>query len=191
PIYHGALASGEGALGPDQPDVGQSLNNLAGLYRAQGRYGDAEPLLKRTIAIYEKALGSEHPNVGASLNNLGEVYRAEGRHDQAEPLYDRALAIWEHALGPDHPNVVAPLNNLALLHFLQRDWARAADFWRRSTSVIVKRARRGTLEVGQPLTGKRKSEAEQLSWHFLGLVKVAYRLASDNPNLEERLRREM
>src|SRR5215831_9772001 len=191
PVYKRALAIREKALGSDHADVGQALNNLAGLYRAQGRYGEAEPLLERAIAIFEKALGSNHPNVGAPLNNLAEVYRAEGRYDQAEPLYKRALAIWENALGPDHPNVTAPLSNLALLYVLRHHWERAADFWRRSTSVIAKRAQRGTLDVGQPLTGKKRSEAQQLSWQFWGLVKVAYRLASDHPNMDERLKREM
>ena len=35
-------------------DVVESLNYLAELYRAQGRYGDAEPLYKRSLAISEK-----------------------------------------------------------------------------------------------------------------------------------------
>jgi tetratricopeptide repeat protein len=34
-----------------------SLNNVAALYRAQGRYSDAEPLQERAVAIFEKALG--------------------------------------------------------------------------------------------------------------------------------------
>jgi len=191
PVYKRALAIRERALGPDHADVGQSFNNLAGLYRAQGRYADAEPLFGRSLAIYEKALGLDHPDVAASLNNLAEVYRAEGRYDEAEPLYNRALGVWEKALGADHPNVGIALNNLGLLNFLQRRWAIAADLWRRSTSMTAKRAQRGTLDVGQPLKGKRRSEAEQLSWQFLGLVKVAYRLASDHPNLDQRLRREM
>jgi tetratricopeptide (TPR) repeat protein len=33
------------------------LNNLAELYRKQGRYAAAEPLYKRSLAIHEKALG--------------------------------------------------------------------------------------------------------------------------------------
>jgi hypothetical protein len=33
----------EQALGPEAPDVGASLNNLAELYRTQGRYAEAEP----------------------------------------------------------------------------------------------------------------------------------------------------
>jgi tetratricopeptide (TPR) repeat protein len=50
PLYKRALAIREKALGPDHPDVAQSVNNLADLYSAQGRYADAEPLYKRALA---------------------------------------------------------------------------------------------------------------------------------------------
>ena len=56
----------------------------------------------------------------------------------------------------------------------------AADYWRRSTGVIVRRAQRGTADVGQALTGKRKGEAEQRSYQFWGLVKVVHRLAAQD-----------
>ena len=68
--------SGEG-LGPDHPDVATSLNNLAALYHDQGRYADAEPLYKRSLAIHEKSLGPDHPDVATSLNNLAELYQAK------------------------------------------------------------------------------------------------------------------
>ena len=51
------------ALGPDHPNVATSLNNLAELYRNQGKYAEAEPLYKRSLAIREKALGPDHPDV--------------------------------------------------------------------------------------------------------------------------------
>ena len=38
PLYQRALAIWEKALGPDHPDIGNSLNNLANLYADQGRY---------------------------------------------------------------------------------------------------------------------------------------------------------
>jgi len=44
-----ALAIREKAFGPDRPDVAESLNNLADLYRLQGRYVEAEPLIKRCL----------------------------------------------------------------------------------------------------------------------------------------------
>jgi hypothetical protein len=74
---------------------------------------------------------------------------------------------------------------------VQRDWARAADFWRRSTNVTVRRAQRGTDDIGQALTGKRKGEAEQEGDRFWGLVKVVHRLASEGRGAGASLAREM
>ena len=82
----------------------------------QGRYGEAEPLIKRSLAIREKVLGRDHPDVARSLNNLADLYERQARYDDAEPLYRRALAIREAALGPDHPDLVTSLNNLASLY---------------------------------------------------------------------------
>ena len=61
PLYQRSLAIREKALGPDHPDVAQSLNNLAGLYDTQGQYAQAEPLYQRSLAIWEKALGPGPP----------------------------------------------------------------------------------------------------------------------------------
>ncbi len=36
---------------------------LIGLYWIQGRFAEAEPFFKRSLAIREKALGPDHPNV--------------------------------------------------------------------------------------------------------------------------------
>jgi tetratricopeptide (TPR) repeat protein len=43
-------------VGPEHPDVAQSLNGLAVLYYQQGRYADAEPLYRRALAVRDKAL---------------------------------------------------------------------------------------------------------------------------------------
>jgi len=64
------------AFGPADPRLATSLNNLAALYYAQGRYAAAEPLNRRALAIRARALGPVHPDVATSLNNLAEVYRA-------------------------------------------------------------------------------------------------------------------
>ena len=116
------------------PYVATSLNNLAMLYQAQGRYADAEPLLKRSLAIREKALGPDHPDVAVSLHNLAELYRAQGRYADAELLYKRALAIEEKALGPDHPHVAVSLNNLAELYLTQGRYSDAIPIVRRTIS---------------------------------------------------------
>ena len=96
-----------------------SLNNLAELYRTQGRYPTAEPLHKRSLAVREKTLGPEHPDVAQSLSNLALLYHDQGKHGEVELLLRRSLAIKEKALGPEHPDVGLALKNLAILHYEQ------------------------------------------------------------------------
>ncbi len=70
-----------------------SLNNLAELYPAQGRYAEAEPLYQRALAISEKALGPEHPDVAQSLENYAALLRQTARANEAERMEARAKAI--------------------------------------------------------------------------------------------------
>jgi tetratricopeptide (TPR) repeat protein len=72
-LHKRALAIREKALGPDHPDVANSLNNLARLYQDQHRYADAEPLHKRALAITEKTLGPKHPDVATALKRLARL----------------------------------------------------------------------------------------------------------------------
>jgi tetratricopeptide (TPR) repeat protein len=92
PLEKRALAIREKALGPDHPDVAQSLNNLATLYYSRGRFADAEPLYKRALAIREKALGPDHPDVATALNNLAELYNQQGRYADALSLVRTTIA---------------------------------------------------------------------------------------------------
>ncbi|MCH8805465.1 MAG: tetratricopeptide repeat protein, partial [Planctomycetes bacterium] len=125
-------------FGRTDPRLALSLNNLAMLYDTQGKYDQAEPLFKRSLAINEKALGPEHPDVAASLNNLAELYRVQGKYDQAEPLYKRSLAIKEKALGPEHPDVALGLNNLAALYDTQGKYDQAEPLYKRSLAIYEK-----------------------------------------------------
>ena len=98
--------------GPDHPETGTSLNNLAGLLQDQGDYAGAEPLFRRALAIAEKAQGPDHPETGTSLNNLALLLQDQGDYAGAEPLYRRALAIAEKAQGPEHSVTLERMNAL-------------------------------------------------------------------------------
>ncbi len=78
-------------MGPDHPDVGITLTNLANLYTEQGKYAEAEPLYQRALRIWEQALGPDHPQVAYPLNGLANLYKEQGKYAEAEPLYQRAL----------------------------------------------------------------------------------------------------
>jgi CHAT domain-containing protein/Tfp pilus assembly protein PilF len=138
PVAERALALREKALGSMHPDVAESLNNLAMLYKAQGAYPKSEPLYVRALGITEKVLGPMHPNVATGLNNLAELYRAQRAYNKAEPLYARALNIREKALGPMHPEVAQSLNSLAEHYRAQGAYAKAEPCYVRALDIREK-----------------------------------------------------
>ena len=112
-------------LGENHPDYGDSLNDLAALYHAQGDYARAEPLFRQASEIWKKVLGENNPDYATSLNNLAELYRAQGDYARAEPLCRRALEIRKKVLGENHPDYGSSLNALAHLYHDQGDYPRA------------------------------------------------------------------
>ena len=55
-----ALAEAEKFV-PEDSRLATSLNNLARLYLAQGRYPEVEPLLRRALSILKESVGTEIP----------------------------------------------------------------------------------------------------------------------------------
>ncbi len=120
----------------DSPELATSLDELAQIYYAKGRYAEAEPLVARSLDIRERQLGADHPDVAQSLNNLAELYRLQGRYSEAEPLYARSLNIMERQLGTDHPYVAQSLNNLAELYRFQGRYSEAEPLYARSLNIM-------------------------------------------------------
>ncbi len=87
------LAIEEKVLTPDNPSIANPLNNLAGIYYAEKKYSDAEPLYKRSLAIVEKSLGPTHPSVGVILANYADLMKATGRTEEADKMVARANQI--------------------------------------------------------------------------------------------------
>ena len=79
------------------------MNHLGRLLLAKASYKEAEPLMRRALAIDENSYGAEHPDVAIDLNNLAQLLQATNRLGEAEPLMRRALAIDERATGRSIP----------------------------------------------------------------------------------------
>src|SRR5262249_61952477 len=83
----------ERRYGGNCPQVAAACNRLAALLRETTRAPEAEPPLRRALAIDEQSYGPNHPAVARNLNNLARWLRATNRLAEAEPLYRRALRI--------------------------------------------------------------------------------------------------
>ena len=77
------------------------------------RLPEAEPLMRRALAIDETAFGADHPNVASCLINLAGLLRDTNRLGEAEPLFSRVVQIrieFQSRTGYEHPGL---LDNLA------------------------------------------------------------------------------
>jgi tetratricopeptide (TPR) repeat protein len=80
----------------------ESLGNLASVYLALHRYAEAEPLIRRALAVEERRAGSGHPAVAAVLADYLVLLRRLGRHAELAAVEGRLRAILAH------PSVRAP-----------------------------------------------------------------------------------
>jgi tetratricopeptide (TPR) repeat protein len=145
------LAAAERQFGPDAPNVGQSLNNLARLYQYEGKYDQAEPLYKRALAIEEKVSGPNHADIAFNLDSLAALYRIQHRYAEAEALLKRSLTIRENGLGRDHLNVYLSVESLAVLYQSQRRYADAEPYLKRALDIREKAFGPDHPKVGQSL----------------------------------------
>lgn len=87
------------------------------LLLSKAMHGEAEPLMRRVLAIDEASYGPEHPNVSRGLNNLAQPLHATNRLSEAEPLSKRHLLIFLAFLrqGFQHPHLQDAIGNYAAL----------------------------------------------------------------------------
>jgi esterase/lipase superfamily enzyme/tetratricopeptide (TPR) repeat protein len=92
-----ALALTERRYGRDHVATAAALTTLAELLIETKRYADAEPLLKRALAISEK--GKDNKATAQALHKLGKLYERQGRKKEAHQYLDRSRALGGGAPG--------------------------------------------------------------------------------------------
>ncbi|MBE9117333.1 tetratricopeptide repeat protein [Lusitaniella coriacea LEGE 07157] len=176
----------ETRFGSNHSSTAISLNNLAELYRAMGRYSKAETLYKRSLHICEIQFG-DHPLTATSLNNLGLLYKFMGRYSEAEPLYKRSLQIREALLNNQHPHIAQSLNNLAELYRIMGDYSAAESLFVRALKIDEKSYNKEHPEIATDFNNLaglyhligRDTKAEILYQEALRIRKM--KLGSEHP----------
>jgi len=188
PLQEKLLVLAEAHYGADQVEIADLLNGMAGLYQAQGRYAEAEPLYVRGLSIYEQHLDPDDLETTSLLNNLGLLYSTQGRYAEAEQLYLRNLSICEKHLAPDDLEVAMLLNNLAYLYREQGRYAETEALMLRSLSICEKHLGPDDLDVAMSLNNLaevyriqgRYAEVEPLFMRALSIVEQ--HLGPDHPD---------
>jgi eukaryotic-like serine/threonine-protein kinase len=111
-----ALGAKEKALGPDHPDVGLSIGNLAVYYDDLDQLAEAVVHGGRAVEIVGLGLGPDHPRTALILSNYSEFLARDGQWDAATAAAARAVAIFEREADNEGLFVFLSLTALGSAH---------------------------------------------------------------------------
>ncbi len=120
------------------PYVAYSLRTLSTIYQAQGKFAQAEEVIKQAINI----MTDSHPAGEAVFApfevDYAKLLTAEGKFAQAEEYYDKAIKLIYQTYGQDHLYSATVLAGLAELYTLQNRYAEAEPLINKSQAIQEK-----------------------------------------------------
>ena len=94
-------------FGSDHPDVAASYNNLAIIYKKQGKYEEALEVYTKSLDMMTRIYGGDnHPSVADSKYNLALLHKKRKETDIARQLFLECEQIYTVVYGPDHRETV-------------------------------------------------------------------------------------
>ena len=115
--------------------LARSLRAVGTVYRARGRYPDAERAFTRALGHATCGFGAESLEVAELLNDLGMTFKYVGRFADAEAAYDHARQILDELPDVDEEDVAALFHNLGGLAHARGDFATAEPLARRAVEI--------------------------------------------------------
>ncbi len=92
-LYSRLLANADKAGAANSPNTGRYLSALAQTYIAEGKFIQAEPLLKRAITLSERSNGPQHCSLSPLLDAYADVLKHIHREAEAAKISARSKAI--------------------------------------------------------------------------------------------------
>jgi len=106
------------------------LQGLAYMFYELGKYGQAEPLVRRALAIRMRFLGSAHPGTATCYNLLALLDEEKGEFAEAESLLLSVKDIQEsYHPQKDHHDVGIAYTNLGRFYTVQGKYQQAEQFF--------------------------------------------------------------
>jgi len=132
-------------------EYGTLCINLAGTYQRVGKYGKAEELFDKGLAVLRVRPGVNHPAYSASLVAAAYLQAELGHYVAAEKLYAEGGDLLKRQLGENHPVYATYLNNRAALYASMGNVAVAETDYRRALELKKKIFGPDTLTIGASL----------------------------------------
>jgi tetratricopeptide (TPR) repeat protein len=117
-----------------------ALGGLGATLVDLGEFARAQPVLRRSLALFEKTAGADSIEAGEAANNLAMVYRKNGELAQAQAQLERALPLMEKYLGSEDrhsgsPALALAFNNMFIVLAEQKRWDDAEPYLLRALEI--------------------------------------------------------
>ncbi|HET9989218.1 MAG TPA: tetratricopeptide repeat protein, partial [Kofleriaceae bacterium] len=129
------LAIEEPELGPDHPEVGRTLHDLANQDLGFDDYAAAGAHYEQARAIFVARYGVASELVAGTDMGLGSLARAQSHLVEARRYYERANATLHALLPADHPTFATVEDNLAWCDRDENHDVPAADHLRKAIAI--------------------------------------------------------
>ena len=136
PLARRVLEIRERLLPADDERVASAVINIAEIYDATKKLGDAQTFLERALRSYEKKFGRNDLRVATVLDRLGSVYFNRSLDPEAERALLRAISIKEQTLGAEDATLANSLDNLGQFYRLRGDVKKAEPPFDRALMIM-------------------------------------------------------
>lgn len=190
PLIRKASLIRENHLGPEDPQVVESLISLALLFEKQGKFAEAEKFIRRSLEIRKKKLAPDHPDLAESLHIFARIIYKKGNNPKdALPYFKQALEIREKVFGPNHPAVAETLQHLGIIYYKESQDDEAESHYKRALEIMESTSGPDHPNVGRILNSlaslylvlKRNEEAESCYMRSLEIRKKIF--GPDHPEV--------
>ncbi len=145
-----------------QPESAPTMNNLAQVYQALGRTGEAEKL-------YQRAISTDSVHQSVYQMNYADLLKQKGDWEKAAPLLREVTK--------ENPQYTGPSKSL-LEYYLQGDAETLLDYlWEALESDRIQLAQSGAFEVLSERECTSKEQEELLTILVICLARQSYNLA--------------
>lgn len=165
-----ALGAAE-QFGAADPRLVETLFLAAGIQKADKQFADAEPHLRRALALREAKLGTNHLSVAECAFHLGNNLSDQRKFADAEPLLRRAEHICKWKNGTYHVTVGTCQAALALNYSLAGRYDEAEKLYTAALKIL------GTQSTTAKFTGANEVQDTVFVPNYRRVMQIRMELA--------------
>jgi CHAT domain-containing protein len=168
------IAKVEAAQGDNAPALVKVLDVVAQLYNppsalVKPRQAEAEPLMKRALALREQTIGTAHPEIAERCEALAKLLDELNRQEDAERFYLRSLDTTEKLYGADDHRTLYLAAKVGDHYKNRQRYPEAEQLYIEHLRRVEKQLRSGASILQYPL---RLNELAEVYGHLRQLPKM-------------------